>query len=358
VRDSRSISSKISRAEFYPELSLLAITQTYFKIQSCNSIGRATLTEVSSETRFLHAVEMGLGAWQWGDRVVWQYGHDYGVEEVRHAFQSSLADGIRFVDTAELYGNGLSERLLGRFLKETDQPVLIATKFFPWPWRLDKGALPRALKESLARLGVESVDLYQIHWPSPVMSTDALMDGLSECIKSGMTRTVGVSNFGHERMLAAYSALARNNIQLASNQVHYSLLSRAVEKNGTLARCKELGIRMIAYSPLEKGLLTGKYNVDAPPPGRRTKQYAELLTKIQPLLKLMTEIGQDHGGKSNAQVALNWLICKGTMPIPGAKNAEQAQQNAGAPGWRLTDEEVAKLDYASDLILESTTTTQ
>ena len=89
------------------------------------------MTEVSNETRFLHALEMGLGAMQWGDRVFWQFGNDYGSDEVREVFQSSLADGIRFVDTAELYGNGLSERLLGRFIKETEQPVLIATKFFP-----------------------------------------------------------------------------------------------------------------------------------------------------------------------------------------------------------------------------------
>src|SRR5690606_26795115 len=107
----------------------------------------------------------------------------------------SLAAGVRFVDTAELYGNGLSERSLGRFLKETDQPVLVATKFFPWPWRFTQSALPRALKGSLARIGVESVDLYQIHWPSPVMKTDSLMDGLAECIKTGLARTVGVSNF-------------------------------------------------------------------------------------------------------------------------------------------------------------------
>lgn len=315
------------------------------------------MADVSSETRFLHAMEMGLGAWQWGDRVMWQYGHEYGVEEVKQAFQTSLANGIRFVDTAELYANGLSERLLGRFLKETDQPVLIATKFFPWPWRFTKGALPRALKGSLARISVESVDLYQIHWPSAIVSIDTLMEGLGECVKSGMTRTVGVSNFNHERMLAAYSALARNNIQLASNQLHYSLLDRVYEKNGVLARCKELGIRFIAYSPLEKGLLTGKYDTEHPPPGRRASRYASVIGKIQPLLKLMTEIGQDHGGRSNAQVALNWALCKGALPIPGAKNAEQAQQNAGALGWRLTEEEIAKLDHASDLIHESTTTT-
>jgi aryl-alcohol dehydrogenase-like predicted oxidoreductase len=314
------------------------------------------LTEVSSETRFLHALEMGLGAMQWGDRVFWQFGSGYGTDEVRSAFQSSLADGIRFVDTAELYGNGLSERLLGRFIKEAEQAVLIATKFFPWPWRFSKGAVLRALHGSLSRLGVESVDLYQIHWPSPVMSTEALMDGLAECVKRGLTRTVGASNFGHARMVAAYSALARSNIPLASNQVHYSLLSRGVERNGILARCQELGIRMIAYCPLERGILTGKYDAENPPPGRRAGKYAKVLPNIQPLLKLMTEIGQDHGGKSNAQVALNWVICKGALPIPGAKNAEQAQQNAGALGWRLTDEEVAKLDFVSHAIVEPTMT--
>jgi len=178
------------------------------------------------------------------------------------------------------------------------------------------------------------------------------MEGLAECVKSGLTRTVGVSNFNQSKMLAAYSALARHNVPLASNQVHYSLLNRTVEKNGTLARCQELGIRLIAYSPIEKGLLSGKYSVDAPPPGVRARNYSGLLPRIGPLLKLMTEIGQDYGGKSNAQVALNWVICKGALPIPGAKNAKQARENAGGLGWKLTAEEVARLDEASDLILE------
>ena len=310
------------------------------------------VTEISSETRFLHAVEMGLGAWQWGDRMVWQYGHGYGHAEVQKAFQASVNEGIRFVDTAEIYGSGRSERLLGEFIKNTDQPILVATKYFPFPWRFRKKTLTQALKASLERIGIEGVDLYQIHWHSVTMSTDLLMEGLAECVQSGMARTVGISNFGHNSMLAAYSALARHNIALASNQVHYSLLSRGAEKKGILARCKELGIRMIAYSPLEQGLLTGKYSASNPPPGTRGGHYAKLLSKIQPLIKLMTEIGQDHGGKSNAQVALNWTICKGTLPIPGAKDEKQAQQNAGALGWKLTEAEVAKLDEASDLVLE------
>jgi aryl-alcohol dehydrogenase-like predicted oxidoreductase len=308
------------------------------------------MNEISSETRFLHAVEMGLGAWQWGDRMMWQYGRTHTEEDVRKAFEISVSEGIRFIDTAEVYGSGNSERLLGRFIQETEQPVLIATKFFPFPWRLSKQSLPRALQRSLDRLGVESVDLYQVHWPSPLYNIEKMAEGFALCIEKGWTRTVGVSNFNSTQMLTAYSALARHKIPLACNQVHYSLLNRPVEKNGLLTRCQELGIRLIAYSPLEQGLLTGKYSPKEPPTGPRGGQYASTLPKITPLLKVMTLIGQDHGGKSNAQVALNWVICKGALPIPGAKNAEQALQNAGALGWRLTEEEVARLDKASDLI--------
>ena len=310
------------------------------------------MTEVSNETRFLHSVQMGLGAWQWGDRMVWGYGQTHTEEDIRKAFDVSLSLGIRFVDTAENYGSGFSERLLGKFLKETDQPVLIATKYFPWPWRFSKGFIPRALKGSLERLGVESVDLYQIHWSSPLMSPETMMEGMVECVKQGLTRTVGVSNFGQKKMIRAYTTLARHGIPLASNQVHYSLLSREVEKNGTLARCKELGIRLIAYSPLEKGLLTGKYSVENPPPGVRTSQYAELIKKIAPVIKVMQEVGQNHESKTVAQVALNWLICKGALPIPGAKNVTQAEQNAGGAGWQMTEEEVAMLDAVTDDIRE------
>ena len=233
------------------------------------------MTKVSNETRFLHTTEIGLGAWQWGDRILWGYGHGYGEADVRAAFQTALAHGIHFIDSAEAYGNGRSERLLGQCLKEAEQPVLVATKFFPWPWRLTKGSIPAALKGSLGRLGLETVDLYQIHWPTPLLSPETMMEGMAECVKAGMTRAVGVSNFGQARMLRAYSALAQHDIPLASNQMHYSLLNREVEKNGTLARCKELGVRLIAYSPLEKGLLTGKYSAEKPPPGPRSALYAD-----------------------------------------------------------------------------------
>jgi aryl-alcohol dehydrogenase-like predicted oxidoreductase len=104
------------------------------------------MDEVSNETSFLHAVEMGLGAWQWGDRIVWGYGQTHTDKDIREAFDVSLNLGIRFMDTAEAYGSGGLKDYSAGFLKETDQPVLVATKFFPWPWRLTKGSLPRALK--------------------------------------------------------------------------------------------------------------------------------------------------------------------------------------------------------------------
>jgi len=305
---------------------------------------------ISNETRFLHAVEFGLGAWQWGDRLIWQYGQTHSDEDCRAAFDVSIEAGIRFVDTAEVYGSGRSERMLGQFLKETEQPVLVATKYFPFPWRLRKKSLLRALRRSLERIEVEAVDLYQIHQPVSLLPIETLMEALAEAVKEGLTRTVGVSNFNQTQMLRAYSALARKEVPLAANQMTYSLLNREIERSGLLARCKELGVRLIAYSPIEKGLLTGKYSSENPPPGIRGQRYGSLLPRIGPLLRLMTEIGQEHGGKSRTQVALNWCICKGTLPIPGAKNAKQAEENAGALGWRLTEEEVERLDKASDAI--------
>ena len=305
---------------------------------------------MDTSTRFLHATEMGVGAWAWGDRIIWNYGGSYSNEDVRGAFNTSLANGIRLIDTAEVYGRGRSEQLIGQFLKETDAPTLLATKFMPYPWRIFRSNLLRSLRNSLARLDVESVDLYQIHWPIPIVSIETWMGELATAVKEGLTRTVGVSNYNENQMLQAYSALARHEVPLASNQVEYHLLDRHIETNGLLDRCKELDVRLIAYSPLAMGLLTGKYSVDSPPPGMRGRRYGRILQKLPTLLKVMTQIGQDQGGKTNAQVALNWCICKGTMPIPGAKKASQAEQNAGALGWRLSAEQVAMLDEASEAI--------
>jgi aryl-alcohol dehydrogenase-like predicted oxidoreductase len=306
------------------------------------------MADIPDSIQFLHDTEIGLGAWAWGDKIVWNYGKGYSDADIEEAFRISLENGVRLVDTAEVYGNGRSERLLGQFLKNAPGPVLVATKFFPMPWRWTKQSVVRALKASLERLGLERVDLYQIHWPSPLIPIETYAEGLAQVQQAGLARAVGVSNYDKNQMQRAVTVLAKYQIPLASNQVEYHLLDRRVEKNGLLARCHELGIRLIAYSPLAMGLLTGKYTPENPPPGVRGGRYAARLREIQPLLKLMTEIGQDLGGKSPAQVALNWLICKGALPIPGAKNTRQAEMNAGAAGWRLSAEQVAALDNASD----------
>jgi aryl-alcohol dehydrogenase-like predicted oxidoreductase len=303
---------------------------------------------ISEDTKFLFDLEIGLGAWSWGDRIVWNYGRTHTDDDIRNAFDVSLEAGITFLDTAEVYGQGRSETLIGQLLKTTGKHLIIATKFMPFPWRLRKSSLINALKNSLDRLGLTKVDLYQIHSPFPPFPVEHWVEGLAMAKQLGLTGAVGVSNYNKNQMQRAYTVLSRFNIPLASNQVEYSLLDRKIEKNGLLSRSQELGIRLIAYSPLAKGLLTGKYNPENPPPGVRGRQYAAKLTEIQPLIKLMTEIGQDLGGKAPAQIALNWLICKGTLPIPGAKNARQAEINAQAAGWRLSEDQLKALDSASD----------
>ncbi len=299
----------------------------------------------------VNVTPLGLGAWQWGDRLMWQYGNGYTDQDVREAFKVSIDAGINWVDTAEAYGMGTSERLLGQFSREANVQPIVATKFMPLPWRVRQSSLTDALKRSLNRLNLSQVDLYQIHFPLPIRSDETWANGLADAIDQGLTRAVGVSNYGVDRTKRTVEALAKRGKVLASNQVEYSLLNRSIERNGLLDLCKQLGITIIAYSPIAKGLLSGKYTPDNPPPGRRGSRFNQAyLIKIQPLINLMKEIGQAHGGKTPSQVALNWCLCKGTVAIPGAKNVKQAQENAGAIGWKLSEEEVKLLDEASEKI--------
>lgn len=296
----------------------------------------------------IRVTPLGIGTWQWGDSMFWGYGKDYAEDEIKAAFDASLAAGVAFFDTAEIYGQGRSERFLGRFIGGNGQRPIVATKFMPLPWRLGKAALRSALRGSLARLGLTQVDLYQVHWPTPPVPVEIWADALADVIDAGLARAVGVSNFSADQMRRAHAVLTKRGIPLASNQVEYSLLHRAPERNGLLQTCRELGVTLIAYSPLAKGMLTGKYTPGNPPPGFRNRRYrSELLADIRPLISLLREVGEAHGGKTPGQVALSWLICKDALPIPGAKSARQAQDNAGALGWRLTPDEVAALDQAS-----------
>jgi aryl-alcohol dehydrogenase-like predicted oxidoreductase len=271
------------------------------------------------------------------------------------AYQACLAAGLNFFDTAEVYGSGMSERLLGECQRANGRPILIATKFAPYPRRFSARALLTALDQSLERLGVQSVDLYQIHFPYSLLSIHALMDAMAEAVRSGKVRAVGVSNYSAEQMRKAHARLARHHIPLASNQVHYSLLHRAPEANGVLAACRDLDVALIAYSPLEQGMLTGKFrpqNGQYPPVAGARRFFSGFRKsqrqKMEPLLQTLAQIAQVHD-KTSAQVALNWLLAKDEhiIPIPGAKNVRQATENAGALSWRLTDAEQDQIEQAA-----------
>ena len=292
---------------------------------------------------------LGVGTWQWGDRTFWDYGKGgYTDSDLRAGFEASLRAGINFFDTAESYGSGRSETLLGQAVRASGQPVVVATKFMPYPWRLPRASLMQALRRSLERLGLERVDLYQIHWPFPPRPAESWAGALADAVEAGLVKAVGVSNYSLAQMRRTHDALARRGVPLASNQVQFNLLDRSAEKTGLLGACQELGITLIAYSPLSQGLLTGKYTPQHPPRGIRGFRYRRSLRPVQPLIGLLREIGEAHGGKSPAQVALNWVTAKQAVPIPGAKNLQQAQENIGALGWRLAEGELAALDAASE----------
>ena len=298
---------------------------------------------------------LGVGVWSWGDTSFWNYGQTHTLEDINQAYKACLDASLNFFDTAEIYGSGESERILGSCARQDGRSVIIASKFAPLPYRLSARTLLDALDKSLERLGMDHVELYQIHWPFTLLSINGLMDTLAQAYRAGKIRAIGVSNYNAEQMRQAHARLARHDIPLASNQVHYSLLHRKPESNGVLAACRELNVALIAYSPLEQGLLTGKYRVsDAQAPklaGPRrfipsfsSRQRA----RIEPLLRVMEPIANLHG-KTLAQVALNWLLNRDVsiIPIPGAKNARQATDNAGALGWRLTPDEQQAIAFAA-----------
>lgn len=299
--------------------------------------------------------KLGIGTWSWGDSLFWGYGSDYGETEVQKAFETAIASGAAFFDTAEVYGLGTSEKLIGKFLQQTSQPVQIATKYFPLPWRFGTQAVADALTDSLKRLQVEQIALYQVHMPFDFfMGQSTLMEALATEVKKGRILSVGVSNYSATQMEQAYDLLAKHGVSLAVNQVHYSLLTRTIEQNGILDTARKLGVTILAYSPLDQGLLTGKYTPEtADIQGVRKlnpKFSTSGLRKIEPLIEELKHLGEKYQ-KTPVQVALNWLIAQGNViPIPGAKNARQAEENAGALGWELSSEDVEKLGALSSRV--------
>jgi aryl-alcohol dehydrogenase-like predicted oxidoreductase len=271
---------------------------------------------------------IGLGTWQWGSRE-WGWGRLYGKKDVLEAFQKAKEVGINFIDTAEMYGRGRSEELIGQAISNCREDVVIASKVAPW--NLSYGRVLRAATRSLRRLGVDVIDLYQVHWPNPLIPIRNTMKAMKKLVQDGKVRSVGVSNFNLRRLKAAQEALAP--LELASNQVKYSLLDRNIETD-LLPYAQKQRITIIAYSPLAQGLLTGKYTANSTPSSFVQKTNARFskhnLNQLTTIFQALSEVAQAHN-KTPSQVALNWLISKqNVVAIPGGKTSTNVVDNAGA----------------------------
>ncbi len=315
-------------------------------MEHANTLGRSSL----------HVPRLGVGAMTWGDPKGFArlhpaktaYGGADGIEEEKRALELSLAAGVNLFDTAAMYSMGAAEQRLGELARGKD--ILIATKY-PSGFSFRIEDFTKELGMTLHRLERESIDLYQHHFPNARISIPSLMNVVADAVEAGKVKAVGVSNYSAEQMRQAHAALARRGIPLASNQVEYSLLKRQPEINGVLDACRELGVTLIAYSPLAGGMLTGKYSAQNRPGGffrRILPQYnGKALQAIQPVIELLRSIGEKYS-KSPSQVALRWLIENPiVLPIPGAKNGKQALNNAETLQFSLTPQEVNALNQAT-----------
>ena len=304
----------------------------------------------------IYLPQLGCGTWAWGNRLLWDYDPSMDTQ-LQEVFNICVSNGVTLFDTGDSYGTGKlkgrSETLLGKFYGEyqgvNKNNICLATKLAPYPWRLTRGSMVAAGKASAERFG-RNIDLVQMHWSTAnyfPWQEWQLLDGLADLYEKGLVKGVGLSNYGAKRLKKVYQKFKTRGIPITTLQVQYSLLSTyPVTELGVKEVSDELGIKLIAYSPLGLGLLTGKYTAENRPPGLRGWVCKQILPGARSLLTCLEAIAKARN-KTMAQVALNWCICKGTIPIPGAKNPEQAKQNIGALGWYLDGGEVTELDKAA-----------
>lgn len=287
--------------------------------------------------------KIGLGTWQFGSRE-WGYGPDYerrAAQIVRRAVDL----GVTLFDTAELYGFGRSERILGAALGADREKVVVASKVFP-VLPIAPVVQQRAVA-SAARLGVHGIDLYQVHQPNPVVADTTTMRGMRALQDVGLVGEVGVSNYSLRRWRFAEAALGR---RVLSNQVRYSLIDRAPEED-LIPYAEQAGRIVIAYSPLAQGFLSGRYDAKHPPSGavRRANPYflPENLARGTALIATLREVADAHDA-TPSQIALAYLLHHpNVVAIPGASGVEQMERNAAAAEIDLTDAEYAALATAA-----------
>ncbi len=276
---------------------------------------------------------------------------DNGKQEI---IQAALDGGMNWFDTAELYGSGASEAGLSASLKKAgkaDDEVIVATKW--WPLFRTARNIPKTIDNRLRFLDGYSIDLYYVHQPFGWSSPEDEMEAMADLVEAGKIRSIGVSNFDADRMRRAHATLAKRGIPLAANQMQYSLVHRNIEADGVLETAKELGISIVAYTPLGYGLLTGIYHQK--PELLANKAFYQRgrlqrnLEASRPLVEALIEIAEKHNVLPG-QVALNWLITfsgNTVVTIPGASKVAHAQQSAGAMNFVLSAEDSNRIDELS-----------
>jgi aryl-alcohol dehydrogenase-like predicted oxidoreductase len=268
----------------------------------------------------LEVLPLGIGTNKWGNG---------DPDALMETYRYVAAAGPSLIDTAEVYG---SEKAIGRCHRAASERALLASKFAPFPFRASPRSLVKALDGTLSRLGVETIDLYFLHFALPLVDLKVFADGLAEAVKSGKARSVGVSNMGADKMRRMADLLDRSGIPLAANEVRYSLTARKPETNGVLDACREIDVALVAFMPLSSGSLSA---------GKEPKEQTELHD-------LLSDIAEAHDA-SISQVSLNWLLCRDEciVPIPGATKPQHAADNLKALDWRLSEDEFDALERAS-----------
>jgi aryl-alcohol dehydrogenase-like predicted oxidoreductase len=288
---------------------------------------------------------IGLGTWQFGSSD-WGYGKDYARHQAGAIVQRALDLGVNLIDTAEVYAYGRSERIVGAAIRGRRDDVFLATKVFP--------VLPIApvvrqrAHASARRLGVDAIDLYQVHWPNPIVPNGPTMDGMRSLLDEGLVRHVGVSNFPLERWEDAERVLGR---PVLSNQVQYSLAQRKPERE-LLPHAQRARRLVIAYSPLAQGLLSGRYDGTNPPRGWVRRGNAlflpENIAHAGELLQSLRDVARAHDATA-AQVALAWVIRHpNVVAIPGASSVAQLESNIAAADLELSEDDDARITAAAD----------
>jgi aryl-alcohol dehydrogenase-like predicted oxidoreductase len=297
----------------------------------------------------VEASPIAIGAWPWGDTATWNYKPEERPE-IEKLWDICFNAGVNFIDTAQAYGNGLSEEIVGDLVRKypRDQ-VVVQTKYWVTP-SLENILHPNTapvskLKDSLKRMKLDYVDIYLVHGPIHLQSKAKVAKAMAECVEQGLAKVIGVANYNEHEMVEMQEELAKYNIPLATNQCEFSVARRWPETSGLIKACRDRGIVFQSYSSLAQGRLSGKYHKgNEPPKSYRFSNYK--MEHYDPILKTVEAIAQKRN-TSISGVALNYNLSKGALPVVGMRNTEQAEANLKALGWRLTRDEIAEIDKVS-----------